>query len=91
MRIMQTHDSVVRARIDTSVKERAADALADMGLSLSDAIRLLLVRVADERRLPFEVKAPNAATRRAIAELEAGGGHSANSVKEFMAALNADD
>ncbi len=91
MGTMPTQNSVVRARIDTSVKERAADALADMGLSLSDAIRLLLVRVADERRLPFEVKAPNAATRRAIAELEAGGGDSANSVKEFMAALNADD
>ena len=91
MGTMSTQDSVVRARIDTSVKERAADALADMGLSLSDAIRLLLVRVADERRLPFEVKAPNAATRRAIAELEAGGGYSANSVKDFMAALNADD
>lgn len=65
--------------------------LADMGLSLSDAIRLLLVKVADERRLPFVVKAPNTTTRRAIAELEAGKGHSASSVKEFMAALNADD
>jgi addiction module RelB/DinJ family antitoxin len=43
-----------------------------MGLSLSDAIRLLMLRVVDERRLPFEVKAPNATTRKAIAELEAG-------------------
>ncbi|MDR1241554.1 MAG: type II toxin-antitoxin system RelB/DinJ family antitoxin [Deltaproteobacteria bacterium] len=91
MTVTQVQDSVVRARIDTSVKERAADALADMGLSLSDAIRLLLVRVADERRLPFEVKVPNKTTRRAIEELEAGGGYSADSVKEFMAALNADD
>lgn len=86
-----TQDSYVRARIDTSTKERAADALADMGLSLSDAIRLLLVRVADERRLPFEVKVPNKATRLAIAGLESGGGHQANSVTDFMAALNADD
>lgn len=91
MNTPQTHDSVVRARIDTNIKERAADALADMGLSVSDAIRLLLIRVADERRLPFEVKAPNATTRRAIAELEAGKGHSANSVAEMMAELNADD
>lgn len=60
MNTAQTQDSVVRARIDTSTKERAADALAEMGLSVSDAIRLLLVRVADERRLPFAVKAPNA-------------------------------
>ncbi len=89
--LQQTQDSVVRARIDTSVKERAADALADMGLSLSDAIRLLLVRVADERRLPFEIKAPNATTRRAMAELEAGKGHKCNSVAEMLAVLNADD
>jgi DNA-damage-inducible protein J len=88
---MQTQQAVVRARIDQATKQRAAHALADMGLSLSDAIRLLLLRVAEERRLPFEVKAPNAATRRAMAELEAGKGNSANSVKEFMAALNADD
>ena len=91
MNTTQTHDSVVRARIDTNVKERAADALADMGLSVSDAIRLLLIRVADERRLPFEVKAPNATTRRAMAELEAGKGYSANSVAEMMAELDADD
>ena len=85
------HNSVVRARIDTVTKERAVDALAEMGLSVSDAIRILLIRIAEERRLPFEVKAPNATTRRAIAELEAGGGYSANSVAEMMAALNADD
>lgn len=91
MNTAQTQDSVVRARIDTATKERATDALADMGLSVSDAIRILLIRVAEERRLPFEVKAPNATTRRAIAELEAGGGYSASSVKEFMAALNEDD
>lgn len=90
MKSAHTHDAVVRARIDTNTKDRAADALADMGLSVSDAIRLLLIRVADERRLPFEVKAPNAATRRAMAELEAGKGHSANSVAEMMAKLNAD-
>lgn len=91
MNTAQTHDSVVRARIDTATKERAANALADMGISISDAIRLLLVRVADERRLPFEVKAPNATTRRAIAELEAGKGQKFNSVAEMMAALDADD
>ena len=91
MNTTQTHDSVVRARIDTSIKERAADALADMGLSVSDAIRLLLIRIADERRLPFEVKAPNATTRRAIEELEAGKGLKFDSVADMMAALDAED
>ena len=67
-------DTVVRARIDTATKERAAAALEAMGLSISDAIRLLMLRIADERRLPFEVKAPNAASKRAMTELVAGKG-----------------
>ena len=67
-------DTVVRARIDTATKERASAALAAMGLSISDAIRLLMLRIADDQRLPFEVKVPNAATRRAMAELEQGKG-----------------
>jgi DNA-damage-inducible protein J len=67
-------DAIVRARIDSKVKQRATDALAAMGLSVSDAIRLLMLRVADEKRLPFEVKVPNAASRRAMALLEAGKG-----------------
>jgi DNA-damage-inducible protein J len=57
---MNTADTYVRARIDSETKERATEALAAMGLSISDAIRLLMLRVADERRLPFEVKVPAA-------------------------------
>jgi DNA-damage-inducible protein J len=67
-------DSVVRARIDTTTKDRATEALAAMGLSVSDAIRLLLVRVAADRAFPFAVKVPNATTRKAMAELEQGKG-----------------
>jgi len=84
-------DTVVRARIDGQVKEKAAKVLAEMGLSVSDAIRLLLIRVADEKALPFEIKAPNAETRAAIAELEEGAGKSFDSVAELMAELNAED
>ena len=62
-------DTVVRARIDGQVKEKAAKVLADMGLSVSDAIRLLLM---PERTLPFEIKVPNAET--CMAELERGSG-----------------
>jgi DNA-damage-inducible protein J len=91
MHSAQTQDSVVRARIATATKERAAAALADMGLSISDAIRLLLVKVADERRLPFAVKAPNATTRKAVEDLEAGRCKSFATVEAFMADLNADD
>ena len=88
---MATADTYVRARIDTGTKERAADALDAMGLSISDAIRLLMVRVADDQRLPFEVRVPNAATRRAIAELESGKGKRFKSVKALMRDLHAND
>lgn len=84
-------DTYVRARIDTATKERAAEALEAMGLSISDAIRLLMLRIADEHRLPFDVKVPNAKTRKAIAQLEAGKGRRAKSIDDLMADLNADD
>jgi DNA-damage-inducible protein J len=84
-------DTVVRARIDGQVKERAARVLADMGLSVSDAIRLLLVRVAAEKALPFDIRVPNAETRAAMAELEKGAGKSFDTVAELIADLNAED
>ena len=67
-------DFVARARIDRATKERAAAALEAMGLLISDAIRLLMLRVADEKRLPFEVRAPNAESIRAMRELDQGKG-----------------
>lgn len=67
-------DSVVRARIDSDTKARATAALEAMGLSVSDAIRLLMLRIADEQRLPFAVQVPNAKTVAAMDELEAGKG-----------------
>lgn len=67
-------DTVVRARIDSETKQKAAETLAAMGLSVSDAIRLLLVRVAADNALPFSIKAPNATTRKALTELEQGKG-----------------
>ena len=84
-------DTYVRARIDTATKELAADALEAMGLSISDAIRLLMLRVAEERRLPFEVKAPNSRTRKAIHELESGKSKKFANIDALMDDLNADD
>lgn len=88
---MHTADTYVRARIDTATKERAADALEAMGLSISDAIRLLMLRIADERRLPFEVKVPNSRTRKAIGELESGKGKQFSSIDALMEDLNNED
>ena len=65
---------IVRARIDSGTKAKAAAALAAMGLSLSDAIRMMMHRIAEEKALPFDVRAPNAASREAMAELDAGKG-----------------
>ena len=81
-------DAVVRARIDTATKERAAAALEAMGLSISDAIRLLMVRIAEEQRFPFDVKVPNAATRKAISELNQGKGKRFKSTRELFKDLD---
>ncbi len=82
-------DTIVRARIDSDTKARAVEALQAMGLSVSDAIRLLLLRVADEKRLPFEVKVPNAATTKAMKELEEGKGKRFESAEELSRDLRA--
>ena len=73
MNVMNANTEV-RVRIDSDTKDRASMALAAMGLSVSDAIRILLLRVAAEKRMPFEVKTPNATTIEAIEELDRGGG-----------------
>ena len=88
---MAATDTYVRARIDSETKARASDALEAMGLSISDAIRLLMLRIADEHRLPFEVKVPNAITHKAIEQLEAGRGKKASSIEHLLSELNAND
>lgn len=60
--------TMVHVRVDENVKAQAAQTLDSMGLTLSDAIRVFLTRVVAEQRLPFELKAPNATSRAAIAE-----------------------
>ena len=88
---MPNADTYVRARIDEQTKQSAREALNAMGLSLSDAIRLLMLRIAEEHRLPFEVKVPNKKTQAAINDLEKGKGESFDSVETLMTHLNADD
>ena len=88
---MSTVDTYVRARIDKATKQRASEVLAAMGLSVSDAIRLFMQRIADEHRLPFEIRTPNKKTIAAMASFETGKGKSFDSVDALMADLNADD
>ena len=77
-------DTVVRARIDSDTKTRATEALQAMGLSVSDAIRLMLLRVAEEKRLPFTVQVPNASTAKAMEELDEGKGKRFESAEELF-------
>jgi len=84
-------NTVVRARIDSETKTKASAALQAMGLSVSDALRILLRRVASDQAFPLELKVPNAQTRAAIEELESGRGHRADSVEALMEQLRADD
>jgi DNA-damage-inducible protein J len=67
-------NAVVRARIDAKVKVRAASVLKTMGLTVSDAFRLLLIKVAAEKKLPFEIHTPNAETVAAMREADRGKG-----------------
>ncbi len=82
---------MVHIRIDKRVKAQAAKALSDMGLSVSDAVRVLLTRVAAEKALPFDLKVPNATTVAAMKEARAGGLASFDRVSGLMADLNAED
>ena len=84
-------NALVQARIDGAVKEEAAAVLASMGLTVSDAVRLLLTRVAKEHALPFDPLIPNAETVEAMKEARRGKLTSFENVDELMADLNADD
>ena len=83
-----TTNAVVRARIDEKVKVRAAAVLETMGLTVSDAFRLLLVKVAAEKKLPFELHTPNAETVAAMQEAERGEGKKFNSAEELFNQLD---
>jgi DNA-damage-inducible protein J len=66
--------TMVHVRVDEKTKQRAAKTLASMGISVSDAVRMLLVRVAAEKALPFDVKVPNVTTVKAMRAADQGEG-----------------
>ena len=67
-------NTVVRARIDEHIKEEATIVLAAMGLTISDAFRIMLIRVAREKALPFEPLIPNEKTIKAMKQARSGKG-----------------
>ncbi|WP_395824193.1 type II toxin-antitoxin system RelB/DinJ family antitoxin [Elstera sp.] len=64
-------NAFVRARIDEGLKDEAAAVLAEMGLTVSDIVRITLTRIAKDKALPFDLTVPNAETRAAMTESRA--------------------
>lgn len=83
-----TANAVVRARIDEHTKEEASVVLASMGLTVSDAFRIMLTRVAREKALPFEPMIPNETTIAAMREARAGSLKRFDSVGELITDLH---
>lgn len=86
-----TENAVVRARIDEKIKTEAAAVLAAMGLTISDAFRMMLVRVAREKALPFEPLTPNAETIAAMKAARRGEITAVGNVDDLLNDLHADD
>ncbi|ACQ68073.1 RelB/DinJ family addiction module antitoxin [Candidatus Williamhamiltonella defendens] len=81
---------LVQTRIDAEIKEEAAAVLGAIGLTVSDAVRLMLTRTAREKALPFEPLVPNETTIAAMREARAGK-LEAVTLESIQAELNADD
>ena len=83
---------VVRARVDQKTKDGSRRcACASIGLTVSDAFRLMMVRIAKEKALPFEPLVPNKETNAAMREARRGGLRRHKNVKALLKSLNADD
>lgn len=86
-----TENAVVRARIDAQIKEEAAAVLKAMGLTVSDAFRLMLTRIAREKALPFDLLAPTAETIAAMREARGGSLPRFQDVDSLLKDLNEGD
>jgi len=84
-------NAVVRARIDEKTKKKATRVLKSMGLTPSSAFRLLMTKIAAEKNLPFELRAPNAETIEAMKAGLRGEVTTVKSVEALFRELNADD
>ena len=86
-----TSSAVVRARIDERIKEEASLVLAAMGLTVSDAFRMMLTRVAHDKALPFAPLVPIATTIAAMQEARSGALKRFDSVDALLDDLQAQD
>ena len=81
-----SQDAVIRARVNGEVKEKAAAVLASMGLTISDMMRMTLIKVAQEKALPFD-PSPNEETIAAMRELDDGKGKRFSSADDLFSEL----
>jgi DNA-damage-inducible protein J len=86
-----TDSTVVRARIDARIKAEASAVLASIGLTASDAFRMMMTRIAREKALPFEPLVPNEKTIDAMREARKGKLLRFKTVEDLMKDLNAGD
>jgi len=84
-------NSVVRARIDGRIKTEAEAVLASIGLTVSDAFRMMMMRIAKEKALPFEPLVPNAEAVEAMTAARRGELVDVGPADNLLASLNADD
>ena len=86
-----SENAVVRARIDERIKTEATAVLDAMGLTVSDAFRLMMTRIAVEKALPFEPLAPNDETIEAMKEARRGASPRFKTIDALLDDLNARD
>jgi len=84
-------NQLVQARIDGAIKAEASVVLAAMGLTVSDAVRLMLTKVAQEHALPFDPLIPNATTIAAMMEARGGDLPRVTTIEELKKSLHAGD
>jgi DNA-damage-inducible protein J len=82
-------NSVVRARIDEKTKRQAERVFAACGMTLSDAIRIMLTKTAKEKEIPFSIHTPNAKTIRAIKDAQKGKVSRVKDLEELLKQINA--
>ncbi|TBW04267.1 type II toxin-antitoxin system RelB/DinJ family antitoxin [Azotobacter chroococcum] len=83
-------DTIVRARVDGRAKEEATVVLESMGLTMSAAIQMMVVRIAEEGKLPFEPLVPSLETIAAAREAREGNLETVT-LDDLRAAIRADD
>ncbi len=84
-------NTLIEISVDGAVKEEATAVLAAMGLTISDAIRLLLMRVAHDHQLPFDPFLPNAETVAAMEEARLGNLQTADTIEQLLEVLGVNE